>query len=1451
MKRIGIFLFFMLMLQILLGDIVENFDGWVDTSWGTISVYNHSCVGYWESNNSQCGTTRARSGRAIQFNDDSSTTEEFLIYKGLDGFGKDDGIGVLNFWYRHYDTSTSSEVIEFKIEYQMEGTNGVWIQLGPTIIVPSDNRYHEYYQAFNIPGDNIFLKFSNIQDYERLFIDDLTITDYTSGIKPLVAAFDVDKAFGSSPFTVSFTDTTHGGIEPYTYTWDFDNDGIVDATIANPTHTYTSESSYDVKLTVTDATGSTTNTVLKDNYITVSSYYSDVTSTNSAELRYQLHNAINDQISYSFSDATITEALSLSDAAPGQEGRVIEIYSGLQDISFGDKESVWNEYHGNFRGDYPVYSDLHNLKPGETNVTGLKGRLDLDEGGSEASTAPGNYYDLDSFEPRDEIKGDIARIMFYMDVRYEGDVPSNYDGEPDLVLVDGTNTDPNDGIAYGEHGKLSTLLKWHNEDPVDDFERNRNSVIYSYQGNRNPFIDNPEWVESIFLPITPISDIQQVADPLTSDVSPLNGAYVRIAGYVSAIRDHGYYLQDYSSGAWSGIYIDDSVNTPAIGDELQLSGTVSEVETVTVITEVTDFIVLSCGNIVAPVIVETRDLDETYESTLIQVVNVTVTQEPNTYNIWKINDGSGECEVGYLLSEPNPFPQIDEFYAGIIGIVNGEDSDYVLSPRFDDDFIFVINMPPVADAGDCYVGADSNNDGWGEVTLDGSGSYDTDGGIGVYEWTWVADVSYGAITELFISEYFEGSVYRKAIELYNGTPNIIDMSGYRLERDESGSGDFRFSVDLTGEVQPYSAYVIVYDRSSSTSDLCGLSDWDMSTSETVMYFSGDDQIRLVKIDGNQTIDMIGVNGNINWGVNVTLVRKPEVYEGTISYNPDEWETRTYDDISTLGTHSVGNKVQRSYEYSEIGESVTVNFPLGITTVYLKVTDDLGLTAVDSTIVTINEGSDNNPPRISNITRTPEVPQHLTSVEITAEITDDTAIDTVILCWGESSANMPNSTEFINLGNDVYSAVIPGYKSGTYIYYQINALDDTGEQTLSAILHYQVEYYGSGNIVFSEIAEPSTSNASFIELYNAGTSPVSLLGWEVRQYNSSLSTLLDLDLNTDLQTNMDDDMMLAPGEYVIIIKGSLTEFTGFYGTYNGYYFVDGSSTQGVPNIDGNEYYELYDGSGSKALVDGLGSASSTILNAHRYERVDALDTGTDISTNWVDVTAVTNGTPGATNINTLNSDYSILPVTFAGFFVALTEEQEVNVTWSTASENGINGFKVYRAVVDIDYDGNVELSEAEPFNTLINATNDSDGNDYYFLDQEVYQGYKYFYWIECLGFTGQSSFFGPVVISIIKDTTGGQPDIPIITGLTSVYPNPFNPETRVEFSVKDETKVLITVFNVKGQLIKTLVDRNVIPGKHYAVWDGKDGNNKSCGSGVYLIKMDAGNKSSAKRAILLK
>lgn len=86
---------------------------------------------------------------------------------------------------------------------------------------------------------------------------------------------------------------------------------------------------------------------------------------------------------------------------------------------------------------------------------------------------------------------------------------------------------------------------------------------------------------------------------------------------------------------------------------------------------------------------------------------------------------------------------------------------------------------------------------------------------------------------------------------------------------------------------------------------------------------------------------------------------------------------------------------------------------------------------------------------------------------------------------------------------------------------------------------------------------------------------------------------------------------------------------------------------------------------------------------------------------------------------------------------------------------------------------------------------------------------------------------------------------------SNYPNPFNPSTTISFSIPDENRINLTIYNLKGQKVKTLVNDNLDKGNHSVVWNGKDLNNKPVCSGIYLYKIKAGNKGSVKRMILLK
>jgi len=224
-------------------------------------------------------------------------------------------------------------------------------------------------------------------------------------------------------------------------------------------------------------------------------YYDDAEGLTGDELKSALHNIIKDHVEFSYNDLR-DFLLRATDEDPNNSNNVILFYTGRSQAknTFGgdpdewNREHVWAKSHGDFGTTPPAGTDCHHMKPTDVSVNSTRGNLDFDMGGSPVAEAPGCFVDGDSFEPRDAVKGDVARMIFYMAVRYEGG-----SGEPDLEVVDHVNTYPNP-----EHGKLSELLLWNEQDPPDDFEMNRNDVIYSYQENRNPFIDHPEYVQEIW-----------------------------------------------------------------------------------------------------------------------------------------------------------------------------------------------------------------------------------------------------------------------------------------------------------------------------------------------------------------------------------------------------------------------------------------------------------------------------------------------------------------------------------------------------------------------------------------------------------------------------------------------------------------------------------------------------------------------------------------------------------------------------------------------------------------------------------------------------------------------------------------------------------------------------------------------------------------------------------------
>ncbi len=156
--------------------------------------------------------------------------------------------------------------------------------------------------------------------------------------------------------------------------------------------------------------------------------------------------------------------------------------------------------------------------------------------------------------------------------------------------------------------------------------------------------------------------------------------------------------------------------------------------------------------------------------------------------------------------------------------------------------------------------------------------------------------------DLFISEYVEGGSYNKYIEIYNPTDQTIDLSGYTLamhnySKDGEGGNDSGIkSVALSGTLAP--KQVVVYQNSKADA----YKGEAIAIDDNVMNFNGNDPIILYKGTDN-VIDYFGV-GNTGFGKDMTFRRKSSVTGPSATYNADEWEATSKDDVSGLGSHTM-------------------------------------------------------------------------------------------------------------------------------------------------------------------------------------------------------------------------------------------------------------------------------------------------------------------------------------------------------------------------------------------------------------------------------------------------------------------------------------------------------------------------------------------------------------------
>lgn len=264
-------------------------------------------------------------------------------------------------------------------------------------------------------------------------------------------------------------------------------------------------------------------------------YYSRVNTSNPSQLRCSLHETIKGHTAYPYSGSGTSTwtILEIADEDPNNSGKILDAYrnhsytkvSGRAGTGSGltyNREHTWPNSLGfaSTTGDkglpYAPYTDTHMLYLTDAQWNADRGNKpfgkcdsNCGERATEANNGvgggsggyPGNSNwvrtpdgNTGTFEVWGRRKGDMARAVMYMAVRYEGGKDAKTgQSEPDLELTDDRSKIVKTAASPAYMGLLSTLIEWHLSDPPDAAERARNEVIYSFQGNRNPFIDHPEW----------------------------------------------------------------------------------------------------------------------------------------------------------------------------------------------------------------------------------------------------------------------------------------------------------------------------------------------------------------------------------------------------------------------------------------------------------------------------------------------------------------------------------------------------------------------------------------------------------------------------------------------------------------------------------------------------------------------------------------------------------------------------------------------------------------------------------------------------------------------------------------------------------------------------------------------------------------------------------------------
>ena len=545
-------------------------------------------------------------------------------------------------------------------------------------------------------------------------------------------------------------------------------------------------------------------------------------------------------------------ALQATDVNPENSGEVLLIY-GYSDSgktsrtrginNHGGGSNDWNREHVYAKslgtpnlGTSGPGADGHHLRPSDVGFNSDRGNKKFADGSGNAGSVSGGWY------PGDEWKGDVARIMMYMYIRYGNQC------KPTGVGIGSSASTPDDMI--------NLFLEWNVEDPVSDFERQRNTYHDSNetyaQGNRNPFIDNAYLATRIWGGENAIDSwgLYITAD----DEAPSVPTDIALSNITTASIDVN----------WSASSDNEAVTKYEVFVNGNLNGN----------TSTTNYSITNLNpNTTYSITVLAKDIanNKSAQSTAVNGTTLTDLEAPSIpTNVTITNQAGTSFRVNWTASTDNSgVASYDIFVDGIFN-GNSTSTSYTVT-----DLTISTTYSITILAKDAANNSSAKSTAVNATTTDGTSN----------------------VSELFFSEYVEGSSYNKALEIVNLTSNNVDLSPYTIKR-QSG-GNWETPLQLIGTIFVNDVYVII-NSDTENDDL--IREQDLAVANvTPMTFNGDDRVGLFKND--VLIDIIGdLDGTDDFAKNITLRRNSNITEPTTDYNERRDWTYYEEDI----TSDIGN-----------------------------------------------------------------------------------------------------------------------------------------------------------------------------------------------------------------------------------------------------------------------------------------------------------------------------------------------------------------------------------------------------------------------------------------------------------------------------------------------------------------------------------------------------------------